>query len=225
MDNKSLPQLNKVVAGSRNILTIALSMLITGLVVGGTVYAWQKSFLNKTKQSLQTKNATLQNQIKELQVALQQEQSVTTRDENTASTESVISDNRNTYSNEELGYRIDYPSDWELTEYNWDEISISYPGWREMPEGGGSVAVSVEDKTLDQFLAEHKDNPPYDGAIIKQEDYTLNGISGHKLVMTTAIGLDWSFIFISRANKSYIIRFDDYDDAHLRIVETFRFID
>ncbi|MCB9806133.1 hypothetical protein H6775_03160 [Candidatus Nomurabacteria bacterium] len=229
MDNENLPQPNEPVVGSKTIITIVPFILITALVVGGAVYAWQKTSLNKTEQSLQTEITTLQNQIKELQDAMKQEQSVATREEEDkkqTSPVSVTPGNWKTYSDEEFGYSVDYPCDWEVTGYKEGEVYISYPGWRQMPEGGGSVVISVEDKTLEQFLEEYKDNPSYyGGSIVSQESYTLNGISSNKLVMTTAIGLDQSFIFISRANKSYIISFQDYDDSHLGIIKTFRFID
>jgi len=231
MDNKNLSQPNESVVGSRNIIMIALFVLITALVVGGAVYVWQKSLLNRAEQSLQTEITALQSQIKKLQsTIMEQEQPVATQKENNKeqdSTKSTTSNNWKTYSSKELGYSIDYPNNWEVKEYNKGEVYISYPGWRQMPEGGGSVVISVEDKTLEKFIEEYNASDVLDDGtplskIVKQKSYTLNGINGYKLVGTTAIGLAQSFIFISRANKSYIIRFQEYDNSHLEIIKTFR---
>lgn len=232
MDNENLPQPNEPIKSSRNIVTIILSVVITALIVGGAVYAWQKSVLNKTEQSLQVKITTIQNQVEELQSTNEQKNSVATQNDKsekeTTSSESATSANLQTYNNEDFGYSIKYPNDWEAKEYNQGEVYISYPGWRQMPEGGGSVVISVEDKTLEEFIEEYNSSDVLDDGtalskIIKQESYTLNDISGYKLVGSTAIGLNQSFIFISRANKAYIIRFHDYDDAHLNIIKTFGF--
>ncbi|MBD3244963.1 MAG: hypothetical protein GF335_03145 [Candidatus Moranbacteria bacterium] len=240
MDNKNFPQSNERVVGSRNILTIIVSVVITALIVGGVVYAWQKISPNKTEQSLQREIISLQNQIKELQGSMEQKQPVTLQEEdnkkqpvtpqeednkNQTSTEPTTPDNWKTYSNDELGYSIDYPSEWKAKEHKEGKVYISYPGPRQMPEGGGSIVISVEDKTLEQFIEQYNmlDGGTSLSKIIKQERYTLNGIKGYKLVGTTAIGIDRSFIFISRANKSYIIRFHDHDDDQLEIIETFRF--
>lgn len=132
------------------------------------------------------------------------------------------------YSNARLGFSVSYPNDWEVKEYNENEIYISYSGWRQMPEGGGAVVIAVEDKTLEQFVEEYNSSDVLDDGtalsrIVKQEKYTLGGVGGYRLVGTTAIGIEQSFIFITRDNKAYIIRFHDYDDAHVDILGTFRF--
>lgn len=133
-----------------------------------------------------------------------------------------------TYNNENLDYSIDYPNNWEAKEYNEDKVYISSPEWRQMPEGSGSVVISVENKDLEQFIKKYNSSDVLnDGTalskIIKQENYTLGNINSHKLVGTTAIGLNQSFIFISQENKSYVIQYHDYDNAHSEIIETFRF--
>ena len=79
MDNESLSQSNEPVACSKNIVPVVLSVLITALIIGGAVYAWQLSVLNQTEQSLQTEITTLRNQAKELQFNL----STTTRQKST----------------------------------------------------------------------------------------------------------------------------------------------
>ena len=55
------------VQSSKNIWIIAISIIVTALIVGGGVYAWQRSSLNNTEQNLQQQISVLQNQISQLQ--------------------------------------------------------------------------------------------------------------------------------------------------------------
>lgn len=57
------------VQSSKNIWIIVVSIVATALIVGGGVYAWQKSNLNNTKQNLQQQISVLQNQVSQLQQA------------------------------------------------------------------------------------------------------------------------------------------------------------
>lgn len=134
-----------------------------------------------------------------------------------------------TYNNDEFGYSISYPEDWETLKDNEGGIHIRYPGWREIPEGGGSVVISVREITLDQFIEEYNSlDVLEDGTalatIIGQEQYVNGDVNSYKLVGTTAIGLNQSFLFFEYGDQSYIVRYDDYDSIHLRIIETFTLI-
>lgn len=55
------------IQSSKNIWIIVVSIVATALIVGGGVYAWQKSNLKSTEQSLQQQISELQNQISQLQ--------------------------------------------------------------------------------------------------------------------------------------------------------------
>ncbi|MFH1457414.1 MAG: hypothetical protein ABIF17_04900 [Patescibacteria group bacterium] len=55
------------VQSSKNIWIIVVAITITALIVGGGVYAWQKSNLKSTEQSLQGQISVLQNQINQFQ--------------------------------------------------------------------------------------------------------------------------------------------------------------
>lgn len=58
-EQNSLEQFQK----PKNYLTIIIVILITALIVGGVVYAWQQSELKSTEANLQQQIASLQNQI------------------------------------------------------------------------------------------------------------------------------------------------------------------
>jgi hypothetical protein len=204
MNEKNLTKPSRASSSSKVIWIIVFSAFITTLVVGGTVYFWHRSVIQSFEQSSETEISNLRNWVKELRADWK------------------------TYNNGKLGFSIDYPGSWEIKESNGNRVDIFYPEWRQVPEGGGSVVISVEDKTLEQFINDYNSSDiASDGTalskIFSRENYTLNGISGYKLVGTTAIGLDQSFIFISHNNKSYIVSFNDYDDAHLAIIRTFKF--
>jgi hypothetical protein len=198
---------------SRNIVTIILSVLAVGLIVEGLIYAQQRSTSKKSEQPLQTETSSTPAAIPDSNEIPQKLTQVVWK----------------TYNNTKFGYSIKYFSDWKVDDRKPEKIIISSNKWRQgVPEGGSGVEISVEDKTLEQFIAEYDSSDlTSDGSalskIIKQESYNINGVNGYKLIGTTAIGLDESFIFISRKNKSYIIRYFDHDNDHLKIMETLKF--
>lgn len=67
MDEQNNLQPNESAKSLKNIWMIVVSIIITALVVGGGVYAWQRSNLNSTEQSLQQQISVLQSQVNEFQ--------------------------------------------------------------------------------------------------------------------------------------------------------------
>ena len=57
---------------NKNIWMIIVSVVVTALVVGGGIYAWQRSNLKSTEESLQQQIIYLQNQVEQLQGELVQ---------------------------------------------------------------------------------------------------------------------------------------------------------
>lgn len=57
------------IQSSKNIWVVIASVLITALIVGGSVYLWQRSVLKSTKQSLQWQIDSLQEQMESLKQA------------------------------------------------------------------------------------------------------------------------------------------------------------
>lgn len=77
MNEQNFPQPNESVQGSKNIWIIVIAVVLTALIVGGGVYAWQMSNLKSTEQSLQQQIISLENQIKLLQLSENQDNDVT----------------------------------------------------------------------------------------------------------------------------------------------------
>ena len=67
MNEQNHTRESKSIQSSKYIWITMIFVIITALVVGGGVYFWQRSNLQKTKESLQQQIDSLENQIKSLQ--------------------------------------------------------------------------------------------------------------------------------------------------------------
>ena len=61
MNEQSVPQTNEPVQSSKYIWITIIAVVLTAIIVGGGVYAWQKTSLRTTEQSLQQQITDLQN--------------------------------------------------------------------------------------------------------------------------------------------------------------------
>lgn len=67
MDEQNNLQPGESIQGLKNIWMVVISVVVTTLMVGGCVYAWQRSILKSTERSLQQQITALQSQIEQLQ--------------------------------------------------------------------------------------------------------------------------------------------------------------
>lgn len=65
MDEQNVPQTDERIQSSKNIWIIVISVIITALIVGGGVYAWQRSVFQSMKQNLQRQIELLEKQVKQ----------------------------------------------------------------------------------------------------------------------------------------------------------------
>lgn len=67
MNEENSLQSNEPVQSSKNIWVIVISVIITALIIGGGVYAWQRFNLKSTEQDLQQQIENLQSQLNQFQ--------------------------------------------------------------------------------------------------------------------------------------------------------------
>ncbi len=109
MNEPNIPQSNKPVQNSKYIWITIIAVILSAIIVGGGVYAWQKSSLRATEQSLQQQISDLQNQIANLQKPTQS--TVITPEETQAPTQPVDETaSWKTYQNNALGFKLKIPS-------------------------------------------------------------------------------------------------------------------
>lgn len=126
------------VQSSKNIWITVVAVIVTALIVGGGVYAWQRSNLKNTEQSLEQQISVLQNQIDQLQQTQPAQNQPNTaqnqKDENsnqvttpvTTPTPTDQKSNWQVYSNVQFTYKC--PSDWSLNK------NLNYNGQVELSE-------------------------------------------------------------------------------------------
>jgi len=109
MNEQNIPQINEPIQSSKHIWITIIAVVLTAIIVGGGVYAWQKSSLQATEQSLQQQITALQNQLTDLQKPTQP--IVTTPEETQAPTQPADETvNWKTYQNSALGFELKVPA-------------------------------------------------------------------------------------------------------------------
>lgn len=118
MNEQDSPQSNESIQSSKHIWITVIAVVITAIIVGGVVYAWQKSSLRYTEQSLQQQITDLQNQIANLQkptqpiVTTPEKTQEPTQSNGTNTAETVTSKSGwTTITNQQLGIRFEHPAD------------------------------------------------------------------------------------------------------------------
>ena len=108
MTEQNISQPNELVQSSKHIWITIIAIVLTAILVGGGVYAWQKSSLRATEQSLQQQISDLQNRITALQESTQP---IVTIPETTEKQTQPVNEliNWKKYRNEKVQNRIQLP--------------------------------------------------------------------------------------------------------------------
>lgn len=202
-------------------IAVLISILLTSLFVGSSVYFWQKSVNEEMVDSLEQKIASLE-------------------------TANSIAD-WETYANKAKGYSAKYPQntymrdvcpDEELTLANRENYS-GYGGNKNEEPGPTKKETCVRDFRYSLEIITHADavylevpesNSEY---AISEENIMLSGISGTKYTATwiaedrSPAPLWYSKVLVEHNNKTYEIYFSDKENELLfdQILSTFEFTD
>lgn len=129
------------------------------------------------------------------------------------------------YKSEEYGFEFQYPKDWEAKEMDNGVYAASKEVRGDLPEGGRVIKFEVINIGLEDVIDNYELADEGVSKITKNEKYDFSGVEARKLTGTTAIGIDENLIFAERDSKNYLIRFNDFDQDHLNILGTFKFVD
>ena len=142
------------VQSSKNIWITVIAVIVTALIIGSGVYAWQRSNLKNTEQGLQQQISVLQNQISQLQQA-QTNQNLPNanqdqrQDNDTAPTQPPA-DNKQTsntklHSSDRYNLSFSYPNTFYSLDdpAKWNAILISEAPINFPDIGGTSAPLSI----------------------------------------------------------------------------------
>jgi len=149
MNEQNIPRPDESIQSSKHIWITIVAVVITTIIVGSGIYAWQKSNLQSTEQSLQQQITDLQRQITNLQKPTQP---IITTPEETQEPIQFTNETTNwkTYSSSKYGFDFKYPSDLVIT-------SISTEGQivlANSEEGHWLLTIKVENNSGNLTLSE-----------------------------------------------------------------------
>lgn len=191
MDEQKLNPIEEV-KSPNNIWITVIAIIITAVLVGGGVYAWQKTSQQSTKESFNKQIAYLQSQITDLQQTptpvitenkiIPETSTLTEKLESTDSTDQPINKTTiwKTYENQEIGFSFQYPE-------NYGDFEI------EVNEG----------ETGKKFTGSFQNNKHFSlGAIT--EDYSA-GRSGYFLDFVEYLYEDNNYYHLMALNKKWLV--------------------
>ncbi|MDD5031549.1 MAG: hypothetical protein PHR36_00710 [Patescibacteria group bacterium] len=119
MNEQNIPQREEPIQSSNNLWKIIVPVVITALVVGGGVYAWQRSNLKDTEQNLQQQIANLQSQLNQFQQGqtnLNQQEDINNQASGDDQSEQAndLTANWETYTDNEIGLSFSFPTSWAI---------------------------------------------------------------------------------------------------------------
>ncbi|MBD3231407.1 hypothetical protein GF322_01975 [Candidatus Dependentiae bacterium] len=136
MKEQSFSQSSEPIQSSKNIWITVVAVIVTALIVGGGVYAWQRLNLKNTEQSLQQQISMLENQSKELKEhqnilknqldELKKNRNINDQQANTPPASNMETTNSwQLFQDNEVGFSLKYPKDIILNQNQDTSLSLT----------------------------------------------------------------------------------------------------
>ncbi len=188
MEQQNEQQLEPV-QSSKNIWIVIVSVIVTALVIGGGVYAWQRSNLKNTEQGLQEQISMLQGQISQLQQVQtnqnqQTDQPVVKQDNQSATQEKPTPEPVDEYAgwktlvNSTGGYSFNYPAEWKAAVNQYNNSNSLFGPSANSDSGLGGTEVNNYSGTLESYITYQEQNTEI--KYLSTQNVTINGVKGLK---------------------------------------------
>lgn len=192
-------------------LIIGITIVATGLVVGGGVYGAMSKRLASERTALEQKMSDLENQVTQLQVTVNAKSEVDTSD-------------WKIYRNVAYGYEMKYPNDWTGGEddVNTNNATIYYSTG---DIANTYIAIHVFDNKQQLPIEEwwSKYNEKGDARLKDKGTFTVAGLTAK--VYQEAEGFETSYYIITRDSRIYLIDSFLTDSIMHGALSTFKFLD
>ncbi|MFH1564768.1 MAG: hypothetical protein ABIC82_02880 [bacterium] len=153
MNEQNFSQPNEPIQNSKHIWITIIAVALTAIIVGGGIYAWQKSSSQATEQSLQQKITDLQNQITALQESTQP---IVTIPETTEKQTQPVNEltNWKKYRNEIYGFEFNYPPN--STVETRDDSNYQYIRLQNYSATDDRIRLAAGEYYLEIFIFDHQ---------------------------------------------------------------------
>lgn len=128
-----------------------------------------------------------------------------------------------TYRSENLKIEFQYSEPLVVNEKNGTVFASEQEYNPKYAEGGRVLSIKPFSENVEDFIKNYeKANVPYE-KITKREKIFDDGqtIKEH-LTASTALGIDFDFIFVTRKNGNYVIDYNKINPEHLEVVNTIK---
>jgi len=166
-------------SGNKLPITVAISVLLTAIVIGGAVYFWQKSTNEKVVGNLEQKISDLEKEISTIKSA-SQENSQANPTPITSSQPSDEDANWKTYSGDKYGVTFSYPSNFQIVT---DKIQDEHKGH---PKGFNWYRIELTDSSATEkpFMRFEIDPGGY-GPFFPDKTYQIAESGAKKIVINS----------------------------------------
>jgi hypothetical protein len=124
-----------------------------------------------------------------------------------------------TYQNDKYGFKLKYPKDWNITESDL-KIIINSDNYKM----GLAVTIEKIDFSLIQFTNNYNNSDPTSKILKQQQIFINNNVPAIKLLASTSLGIEDTFIYINNNGIILLIKYNDFSKTHNEIIASLKII-